>query len=147
MKTSALLSIVILAFVADVIAADIGKFGWNAANIDVSRGADRNAVTRFVNSNLPPDWMEIPPYSVGESAWAHVGGGSYDLLVPLDISGRGYSNTLIVYSQTGVGNTRSQVIYGWKIGNTKQRLRDLNGDGVDELVIPKEPGQRGSWSL
>ena len=90
--------------------------------------------------------MEIPGYSVVESGWASVGGGKRDSLVLLDISGRGYSNTLMIYSRDSAGNVNSQEIHGWKMGNFKQMVKDLNGNGEDELIITRELGLGGSWS-
>ena len=69
-----------------------------------------------------------------------------DELVLLDISGRGYSNTLMIYSRDSAGNVNSQEIHGWKMGNFKQMVRDLNGNGEDELIITRELGLGGGIS-
>jgi hypothetical protein len=91
--------------------------------------------------------MEIPGYSVVESGWASVGGGKRDFLVLLDISGRGYSNTLMIYSRDSAGNVNSQEIHGWKMGNFKEMVKDLNGNGQDELIVPIElDWPPGSWT-
>ncbi len=120
--------------------------GSQANQVHTLSSAERAEIAKFVNANLPPHWMEIPGYSVVESGWASVGGGKRDFLVLLDISGRGYSNTLMIYSRDSAGNVNSQEIHGWKMGNFKQMVKDLNGNGEDELIITRELGLGGSWS-
>jgi hypothetical protein len=65
--------------------------------------------------------------------------------VLLDISGRGYANILLIYSKDRAGKVHSQEIDGWKMGNLKQMVRDLNGDGKDELIVQEEMGPKGVW--
>jgi hypothetical protein len=120
--------------------------GSQANQVHPLSSAERAAIAKFVNGNLPPHWMEIPRYSVVESGWASVGGGKRDFLVLFDFSGRGYSNRLLIYSRGSVGELKTQEIDGWKMGNFKQMVRDLNGNGEDELIITRELGLGGSWS-
>lgn len=107
--------------------------------------SEKNTIAEFVNANLPPHWMKVPIYSVVESDRAKLGEGKSGLLVLLDISGRGYANILLVYSQDSAGKAGVQEIDGWKMGNLNQMVRDLNGDGKDELIIPEEIGPGGVW--
>ena len=64
----------------------------------------------------------------------------------LDFSERGYSNTLWIYRRGTAGDLSIQQIDGWKMGNLKTMVRDLDSDGRDELIIPTELGPEGSWS-
>jgi hypothetical protein len=107
----------------------------------------RASVVTFVNTHLPPNWMPIPPYCVVDFESADVGEGLTARFILLDISGRGYSNTLIIYQKNSGGDfTFSQEVDGWKMGLLKQMIRDLNGDGRDELIVPEALGPRGVWN-
>ena len=170
MKKICLFSLVIFlsgaatfALAADILAAENGtpglfpivpqpsstpeQNGSQANQVHSLSNAERAKLAKFVNANLPPHWIEIPRYSVVESGGASVGGGKRDFLVLLDISGRGYSNTLLIYSRDSAGIVDSQEIDGWNMGNFKQMVRDLNGDGEDELMVPIElDWPPGSWT-
>ena len=145
MRTTALSILVMFGLAANVVAAEIGKVPWNQSSVDALGVPDKASVARFINSSLPTGWMEVPLYSVAESGWARVGSGRYDFLVLLDISGRGYSNKLMIYNQNNAGSVKTQEIGGWKMGNLKQIVRDINGDGADQLIVPKELGRGGIW--
>ena len=161
MKTTILLSLALFMLAANAPAADSGNIsmfpmvqpssaapetsGSAASHANTLSSSDRAKVANFVNANLPPHWMEVPLYSVAESYRAGAGGGNSEFFVLLDVSGRGYSNTLLVYSQDSAGKAEVQEIDGWKMANLKQMVRDLNGDGKDELIIPEEIGPGAVW--
>jgi len=161
MKTTTLLSLTLFMFATNALPADSGNIsmfpmaqpssaapersGSGASQANTLRSSDRARIAKFVNANLLPHWTKVPIYSVVESGGASVGGGKSEFLVLLDISGRGYSNILIICSRGTAGNVQSQVIDGWKMGNLKGMVQDLNGDGTDELIIPEEIGPGGVW--
>lgn len=111
--------------------------GSQAKQVHTLSSFERAAIAKFVNANRPRDVMEILAVDVVEFGWASVGGGKSDFLVLFDFSGRGYSNRLWIYSRGSAGELKIQEIYGWKMGNFKQMVRDLNGNGEDELIIPE----------
>lgn len=148
--SSSILIVLAFSFSAEVFAGDVrycvGRVPWSQANVDALRGADIAAVARFVNATRPRISVEITPNQVVDFGWAKVGGGKSDLVVALDISGRGFY-TLWVYSRDNAGNLAIQEIRGWKMRDgLKEMLRDLNGDGEDELIIPTAVGQGGAWT-
>ncbi len=120
--------------------------GSRSNQVPTLTSAERAAIAKFVNANRPRDVMEILPVDVVGFGWARVGGGKSDFLVLFDFSGRGYSNRLWIYSRGSAGELKIQDIYGWKMGNFKEMVRDLNGNGEDELIITRELGLGGSWS-
>ena len=160
MKGTVLLCFVTCMFATSALAAGsgIGAFpvappspaapqrsGAQAGQANTLNSSDRAKVAKFVNSNLPPHWMPVPIYSPVESYRATVSAGRSDIFVLLDISGRGYSNILLIYSKDSTGNLQSQVLDGWKMNNLEQMVRDLNGDGSDELIITTSL-DGGSWT-
>jgi hypothetical protein len=79
-------------------------------------------------------------YSAGRRA------GKNDLIVALDFSGRGFY-TLWIYNHGSGNNLVIQQIRGWKMkGGLKAMLQDLNGDGMDELIVLRAVGQEGAWT-
>ncbi|MGH7778404.1 MAG: hypothetical protein ACREQR_01055 [Candidatus Binataceae bacterium] len=170
MKSTILLFLGILAFGPNALAAEGGTYvegrnitaqlvpipspvppkriGSGANPAATLSGSEKAKVLEFVNTHLPPHWMPVPAYSVVESEQVDVGGGLSDLFVLLDISGRGYSNILVIYQQEDARNLDfSQVVNGWQMGHLKQMVRDLNGAGRDELIVPTElDWPPGSWT-
>jgi len=106
--------------------------------------AENAATAKFVNAHLPPDSMPIPPYSVVES-YTITDRGTSETFVLLDISGRGYSNTLFVYRHPNAEKAGPQVIDGWKMGNLRAMVRDLDGDGFAELIVYQTISGNGVW--
>jgi hypothetical protein len=137
---------VLFVFSAPVYADEVGRLSCEQAHIDALQGADKAAVVQFVNATRPQQVEEILPIQVAEFGWAAVVGGLHDLLVLFDFSERGYTNRLWVYSCNRVGELSIQEIEGWKLGNFKEMVRDLNGDGEDELIIPTALPENGVWS-
>ncbi len=126
----------------------VGRVPWSQANVDSLRGADLAAVARFVTATRSRDSEEIAPNQVVDFGWTNVGKGKSDLIVALDISGRGFY-TLWIYSHGGADSVAIQELEGWggeARGGLKAMIQDLNGDGVDELILPTAVGQGGSWT-
>ena len=73
---------------------------------------------------------------IGEFTWADLAAdGTYQLVVTED-TGRRFYNSLVLYDRDSAGKLHTQQINGWHIDNLKRVIRDLNGDGKDELIIP-----------
>ncbi len=146
MRKSLLSILFLVALGATASARDYeGRVRWSQANVDALHRADRAAVFKFINDTRPQGSFPLPsPISVGEFGWLKVGGGKSDFAVLIDESERGYFNKLDIYSRASGDGLKIQEIEGWEMGPFKKTVRDLNGDGVDELVIPKEFGG-GTW--
>lgn len=110
-------------------------------------GADLAAVAKFASDTRPKVTLgEITPNQVVEFDCAKNGARKSNLVVALDISGRGFY-TLWIYSHGSGDNLIIQEIRGWKQrGGLKMMIQDLNGDGVDELIVPTAVGQGGAWT-
>lgn len=124
-----------VAVAASAFAADYtGRVSWKGANVQALHGADRAAVVRFIDDTRPRGWFRLPsPVCIGGHGWIRTGGGNSDLAVVLDWSERGYSNRLYIYRRGDAGELKIQEIDGWRMG---LNIRDLNGDGIDELIVP-----------
>jgi hypothetical protein len=74
---------------------------------------------------------------IGEFTWADLqGNGSLELVATMDVNGRAFFNALFVWWRDSSGNVVRQAINGWMISDLHAVIRDLNGDGRDELIIP-----------
>lgn len=148
MRRTPFLAAIVLAFSVPAHAdrVCVGRVPWSQANVDALRGADLAAVAKFVNTTRPRVSAGIAPNQVVDFAWAKVGGGKTELVVALDVSGRGFY-TLWIYNHGSGDGLAIQELEGWKMmGGLKAMLRDLNGNGVDELIIPTAVGQEGAWT-
>lgn len=150
MRRILLLAVLILAFSVPARAdrVCVGRVPWSKANVAALHGADLAAVAKFVNATRPATFLtnQIMPDQVAGFAWAKVGGGKSDLVVAIDYAGRGFYR-LWVYSHGSADSLAIQELEGWKpTGGLKGMLGDLNGDGVDELIIPTAVGQGGVWT-
>ena len=126
-----------LALAGAALAAGITDIPWNETNIERLRTFDDAAVSSFVNHAQSGWATDIVPARVGEFSWADLSGDRhYHLVVTVDFSGRGFLNTLMIYTRDPSGNATSQEIKGWEIRDLGKVVRDLDGDGRDELVIP-----------
>jgi hypothetical protein len=144
-RNGILISLVFFTFLGNAFASDIGARAWNRSNISTLRGADKAAVAEFINSTLKRGSLKVQPSDVTDFAWGNGGGGNSNLLTLLDFSGRGVINIVTIYSRGPAGKIKSQEIFGWHLDSLGRRLRDLNGDGKDELIVPTEIAAPGTW--
>ena len=121
-----------LAFTNIVAAVDIGSLTWNQANIAALRSLDRAAIFAFITHGHPAPGFT--PAEIGGFGWADpAGNGRYRLV--LTLSGP-CAHFVMIYKRDAQGQaTASQTIEGW--ADLKTGIRDLNGDGKDELIIDK----------
>lgn len=137
-------AVMIFALAAQVLAAGVAKHMmpmglpqpiYVAPKKSNSSQADKKAVFQFVNDNLPRGGTPLPsPVYVRDFGWFEVGYGKSDFAVLIDEGATGY-NELWIYRRSGSRGARIQEIDGWAMGPFKQMVRDLNGDGRDELII------------
>ncbi len=130
----------ILALVSPARAAEISNIPWTQSNIESLHAFDKDAVVRFVNqvSGNEGTIIAATAGSIGDFRWVDLAGnGTYQLLVVYDVNGRGFFNELAIYTQDSSGKVRRDDIGGWGIGLEKG-VRDLDEDGKQELIIPKE---------
>jgi len=114
-------------------AADIASLAWTESNLDVLRTFDKAAVEDFVNK-MVDDGMHA---TVGEFAWIDLAGDErYELATRQDLSGRAYFDYLAVYWRSPAGKVTRDWIEGVDLPSLDKIVRDLDGDGKDELIVP-----------
>ena len=114
-------------------AADIASLAWTESNLDVLRTFDKAAVEDFVNT-MVDDGMHA---TVGEFAWIDLAGDErYELATRQDVSGRAYFDYLAVYWRSPAGKVTRDWIEGVDLPSLDKIVRDLDGDGKDELIVP-----------
>lgn len=121
--------------------AATADLAWNQSNIDTLRALDKSAVAELVNDIRDTGGLVPRPTAdeIGEFAWADLGGnGSYQLVLTEDVNGRHFYNALIVYGRDSSGKMRAQEIRGWQLEKLGGVVRDLDGDGKNELIIPSQ---------
>ena len=109
---------------------EIANRPWNAANLDALRAMDKAAIVKFFNTVEGPggDW---DGQDMGGFAWIDLAGdGKYELLVTQFTRCCGY---LTIYWQDAPGKMRGDLYEG--AGNFPHMVRDLAGDGKQELIL------------
>jgi hypothetical protein len=126
-----------IAYVQTACAAGIADVRWSSSNLETLHGFDKSAVENFVNHLTGEDPLRA---KVGGYGWYDLQGtGQYRLVVTEDLSGRAFFYYLAIYGQDAAGEAHlEQWVEGAEIGtDLKKVVRDLNGNGTDELVIHK----------
>jgi hypothetical protein len=114
-------------------AADIGDLAWTESNLDVLRTFDKAAVEELAN-RMRDDGMHA---AVGEFAWIDLAGDKrYELVTRQDLSGRKYFDYLVVYWRSPAGKLTRDWIGGAELPSLDEIVRDLDGDGKNELIVP-----------
>jgi hypothetical protein len=129
---------VILAFASRAPAAEIADIAWTEPNIETLRAFDKAAVARLVTqvfgTRLDSEFAATDK-SIGEFKWLDLAGdGQYQLVVALS-NGRSFTN-LMVYRHDASGTVSYQRLEGAFIPKLDEVVRDIDGDGKDELVVP-----------
>jgi hypothetical protein len=138
MKKSLLIAAMLLcALIGASFAAGIAEIPWNESNIQTLRGFDKSSVDALVNNLRGGDPMHA---MVGGFGWYDLAGDHhYQLVVTEDLSGRAFFDYLAIYGQDSAGKpVVQQWIEGDAFGTDLSKVvRDLNGDGKHELIIPR----------
>lgn len=122
-------------------AANVAGLAWNESKIHGLRALDKSAVANLIDDIRDTSGPVPRPSAeqIGEFRWVDLAGnGNYQLVLTEDVNGRHFYNALIVYGRDSSGTLRAQEIRGWEIGRLTDVIRDLNGDGNDELIIPTQ---------
>jgi hypothetical protein len=130
-------ALVLLGLTGAAVGSDIGDLPWNESNIQTLRSYDKSSIEAFVNDLRGGDLLHA---LVGGFGWYDLAGDHrYELVATEDLSGRALFDYLAIYEQDNAGKPIvQQWIEGERIGTDMSRVvRDLNGDGKRELIIPK----------
>ncbi len=123
------------------VAANIEDIPWTESNATALRTFDRQAVEEFVN-RVADD--AVQHRRVGEFTWADLGGdGRYGLVVTADTTGRAFFEGVDVYQRDIHGKVVVQSFLGGGVRDLSKVVRDLDGDGKVELVIPSRLDTEG----
>jgi len=120
-------------------AGDMAGLAWNQSNISTLKTLDKHTIADLIDSIANP--QIAPPISagsIGTFTWSDLAGdGTYQLVMTVDVS-RHFYNALVIYNRDADGKLSAQEIRGWEIGPLSDVIRDLNGDGKNELIIPSQ---------
>jgi hypothetical protein len=133
-----------LATASAALAGSIASLAWNQSNIQTLRTFGKAAIVQFINqwggSEGTPSAMR--PQELWEFGWYDLAGdGNYEL-VERDSEGP-CCVSLGIFSKDPAGKVSVQSLQN--AGSFRDTVRDLNGDGKDELIIWTELAKPGSW--
>jgi hypothetical protein len=137
-KTLALvIALTVISAAAVAVAADIGSLAWDQANIPTLRSFSKADILTFFNQQRSKSRIPLPPLAateIGQFQWADLAGnGHYQLVLTLS---EPCAHAVAIENRDASGKvTTAQTIGG--LANLKTGIRDLNGDGRDELTIEK----------
>ena len=134
-KISALALFATLPFASIALSSDIGHLAWNRSNVETLRSFDKAAVVEFLDELRRDAGSPLPVVAgeIGQFEWVDVAGnGKYRLV----LTGSGPCvHYVMILTKNAAGRVRSQNIDGW--ADLSAAVRDLNGDGKDELIVQK----------
>lgn len=130
-----------LALPSDATAASIVGTSWNKGNLDrlntIGKADVAQLLTDVTGFVLHSDCACVKPQDIGEFTWADLrGNGRLELLATLDVNGREFFNTVVIVRQEPSDKMTAEELEGWMITDLHSIIRDLNGNGQDELIIP-----------
>jgi hypothetical protein len=112
-------------------AADLTNVTWISANLATLTSADKTDLLKFLNAQWPGSFS---PTDIGQFKWADLQ-GSGQLYLVMTLAGP-CAHSVGIDSRNSAGKlVLVQNIEGWADLNTA--IRDLNGDGKDELIVQK----------
>ncbi len=137
--TPVLVVLFALSFTGIPLAADIGSLKWNQANIATLRSFDKDAVATFLDEQQrkeghPPGipFEALTARDIVGFGWADPqGNGHYELLVA---SSSPCAHSVTIYNRDASGRVTTAQVLPHPV-NLKTGIRDLNGDGKDELIV------------
>src|SRR6266481_5756990 len=146
MMKSVLLLLVAFTFAqaGHALGAAITDTPWDQGSIETLRTYDKASVAGFLtgvigNFSGHGDCSCVKPKDIDEYTWADLqGDGKFELVASMDVNGRAFFDALLIFSRDASGRMTYQEVRGSGIHNLRTVIRDLNGDGKNELVIPTE---------
>lgn len=122
-------------------AASITSTPWGQGNITVLRAFQKSDIVQLLDNVTDFGNLHrcacVRPADIGEFTWADLAGdGREELLLTRDVNGRQFFNALDIFWRDNSGKVTYEEIEGWMIRDLGAVIRDLNGDGRDELIIP-----------
>jgi hypothetical protein len=130
-----------IACAGHALAAFLTSTPWEQADANALHAFKRTDVVQLLDNvtdfgNLHPCAC-VKPADIGEFTWDDLAGdGSEELVLTRDVNGRQFFNALDIFQRDASGKVTYQELDGWAIRDLHKVIRDLNGDGQDELVIP-----------
>lgn len=125
-------AILLCALIGTARGAQFGELSWNQSNIKTLRSFDKAAIFRFITGGNPG--LGFTEKNIWEYGWYDLAGdGKYELA--LTFSTGPCCVFLSIYSMRGAGKVNVQTFDG--AGQLSDTIRDLNGDGKDELILSK----------
>lgn len=135
---SILLAAMLMVFALSVPAfgAGIADVPWTQGNLNALSAFGKADVARLVNKVTR--WaIPVKARDIGEFTWADLrGDGRLELAATIDVNGRKFLDELVIIRRDNSGKATYQVVRGYMITSLGRVIRDLNGDGEDELIIP-----------
>jgi hypothetical protein len=134
LKFLAIYAVLVLTASHEALAVDLRGVPWNESSIEALRTPDKSSVEALVNELRNGD----PQHAyVGEFAWVDLASDDqYHLVATEDLSGRAHFYYLAIYTRSDAGDIAVQWIEGDEITDLSKVIRDLDGDGKDELIVP-----------
>ena len=131
-KSLPIAAILLCALVGAAFAAGITEIPWNESNIGTLRSFEKAAIFEFVTGGDHDSGFTEK--NIWEFGWYDLAGdGRYELALTQNTGP--CCVALILYWQDAPGKVRSQSFQ--QAGDLNKTIRDLNGDGKDELIISK----------
>ena len=131
MKAKLILALLIVATIStSALAIQIDQIAWNESHVATLRSFDKAAISAFVTGgDRDPGFREK---NILEFGWYDLAGdGKYELA--LTQGGGPCCVFLVLYRQDSIGKVSSQSFDG--AGRLSKTIRDLNGDGQQELIL------------
>jgi hypothetical protein len=146
MMKSVLLLLVAFTFAqaGHALGASITDTPWDQGSIETLRTYDKASVAGFLtgvigNFSGHGDCSCVKPKDIDEYTWADLqGDGKFELVASMDVNGRAFFDALLIFWRDASGKMIYQEVRGGRILDLGRVVRDLNGDGKKELVIPIE---------
>jgi hypothetical protein len=142
--------LIVFSLASGAVAAELSEISWSTQQIEELKASNKPAVANFltgINGNFSGhgDCSCVKEEDIGDFGWFDLyGDGKLELVATVDVNGRSFFNALMIYRQEKQGTVNFQEIRGWNIGSLSKVVRDLNGDGKKEFVVPS-PLPPGNW--
>ena len=122
-------------------AASMVSSSWDKGNLDSLKMFGRADVAQLLTDvtgfALHADCACVKPQDIGDFTWADLqGDGTLELVATMDVNGREFFNTLIIFRRDPASKVTAEKLEGWMIPDLQDVIRDLNRNGQDEFIIP-----------